>query len=630
VAGSTSSHDFPVTSGAFQTNPDGNFVTELALGSTTPILTTPTVSLKLSSSKITSAQAFTVTVAVSGPSGDPTPTGSVTLTSGSYSSGAETLSGGNATIDIPAGMLAVGTDTLTASYVPDSASSSTYDDASGTAAVTVTQATTRPPITVSLSSSSITTAQALKVTVTATGTPTPTGKVQLTGGGYDNTQTLSNGTTTFTIAAGSLNVGSDWFIAYYTPDANSSSIYEADTGQSSTVTVTQGTATPTVTVTPSFTSITPSQALTVTVGVSGGTANPTATGTVTLTSGSYTSAAATLSSGSATIDIPGGSLAVGNDTLTVTYTPDSASSSIYSSAVGTASVAVSATSGFTLSVLPATLSIAQGGNGTTTITPTDVGGFSGTISLAASGLPSGVTASFAAGSAAGTQVLTLAASSSATITSTPVTVTITGTSGTLSASTSVALTITAEPSFTAGSGGTTTLTVSPGAATGNTGTISVAGTNGFSGTVSLTCAVTTAMTGVNDMPTCSLSPTSVTLSGTTAQTSTLTVATTASSSAENHMKKLFWPSTGGTALALIFLFCAPRRRRNWPAMLGLLVLFVSFGAMGCGGGGGSGGGGGGGGGGGNSGTTTGSYSITVTGTSGLISATVGTVTLTVQ
>jgi hypothetical protein len=45
-------------------------------------------------------------------------------------------------------------------------------------------------------------------------------------------------------------------------------------------------------------------------------------------------------------------------------------------------------------------------------------------------------------------------------------------------------------------------------------------------------------------------------------------------------------------------------------MLGLLVLFVSLGAIGCGGGSS---GGGGGGGGGNSGTTTGTYTITVTG-----------------
>jgi hypothetical protein len=75
---------------------------------------------------------------------------------------------------------------------------------------------------------------------------------------------------------------------------------------------------------------------------------------------------------------------------------------------------------------------------------------------------------------------------------------------------------------------------------------------------------------------------------------------------------LFWPSTGGAVLAVVFFFGIPKRRRNWLAMLGLLVLFVSGAAIGCGGGGGSGGGGSTG----NPGTSAGSYTVTVTATSG--------------
>jgi hypothetical protein len=83
-----------------------------------------------------------VTIAVSGGSGNPTPTGSVTLTSGSYASSATALSGGSAKINIPAGSLAAGSDTLTATYTPDSNSSSTYTTATGTSsAVTVTAQT---------------------------------------------------------------------------------------------------------------------------------------------------------------------------------------------------------------------------------------------------------------------------------------------------------------------------------------------------------------------------------------------------------------------------------------------------------------------------------------------------------
>ena len=280
---------------------------------------------------------------------------------------------------------------------------------------------------------------------------------------------------------------------------------------------------------------------------------------------------------------------------------------------------------FTLSASPTSVSIAQGGSGTSTITVAPTGGFSGTVALAASNLPSGVTAGFAAGTAAGTQVVTLTATDSAAVTTSPVTVTITGISGNLTETTSVSLSVTAEPTFTAGSGGTTTLSVTPGVETGNTATIVIAPENGFTGTVNLTCSVTTAIVGDNFPPTCSFSPNPVTFTaGGGSQNSTLTVNTTAPTTAENQMKKMFWPSAGGTALALLFFFGVPRRRRNWLAMIGLLVLFASFGAMGCGGSGGNTGGGG------TPGTTAGQYTITVTGTSGSTTATVGTITLTVQ
>ncbi|HVC47981.1 MAG TPA: hypothetical protein VND90_12095 [Terracidiphilus sp.] len=101
--------------------------------------------------------------------------------------------------------------------------------------------------------------------------------------------------------------------------------------------------TPTVTVTPASSAISTTQALSVAIAVSGGNGNPTPTGTVTLTSGSYTSAATALSTGSATINIPAGSLATGTDTLTATYAPDSTSSATYNSATGTSSVTVSVT-----------------------------------------------------------------------------------------------------------------------------------------------------------------------------------------------------------------------------------------------------------------------------------------------
>ena len=110
------------------------------LSFTTTGLSTPTVSVTPSSSKITTAQSDQVTVTVSGGAGNPSPTGSVTLSSGTYTSAATTLSAASANINVPAGKLSVGSDTLTATYTPDSGSSSTYTIATGSAPVTVVQA----------------------------------------------------------------------------------------------------------------------------------------------------------------------------------------------------------------------------------------------------------------------------------------------------------------------------------------------------------------------------------------------------------------------------------------------------------------------------------------------------------
>ncbi len=184
-------------------------------------------------------------------------------------------------------------------------------------------------------------------------------------------------------------------------------------------------------------------------------------------------------------------------------------------------------------------------------------------------------------------------------------------------------TVNAAPTFTGGGGGGT-ISIEPGATTGNTVTISATPSNGFTGTVNLSCSISP--TAASDPATCSLAPSSVTISGSTAQTSTLTISTTASTIGANQIKHLFWPTTGGTTLAVILLFGIPRKRRNWLVMLVLLVLFVSIGSMGCGGSSGGGGGGGGG----NAGTTPGTYTVTVTGTSGSLTVTLGTVTLVVQ
>ncbi len=150
-----------------------------------------------------------------------------------------------------------------------------------------------------------------------------------------------------------------------------------------------------------------------------------------------------------------------------------------------AALAGSGSPTFTLSDSPSSLTITQGlAGGTSTITVHDLNGFNGSVSLAASGLPTGVTAVFNPTSTTTTSVLTLTASSTATLGT--VTVTITGTSGSLVSTTTLTLTVQAQatPNFTV-SASPASLTVTQGSH--GTSTITVTSSGGFSSATTLSC-----------------------------------------------------------------------------------------------------------------------------------------------
>jgi hypothetical protein len=283
----------------------------------------------------------------------------------------------------------------------------------------------------------------------------------------------------------------------------------------------------TVTVTPSVSSLVIDQTLTVTVTVNGSNAAVGPSGTVTLTSGSYSSAPATLNGANATIFIPPNSLVDGSNVLTVAYSGDF----YYSPEAGTASVMV---------------------------TP-----------------PPGIT--------------------------------ITGTA----------------------------VTVAPGATTGNTSTVTVTPAGGFTGSVALTAVITSGPPGELYPPTVSFgSTTPVAIAGATAGTATLAISTTAATTSAAVVPRRPgdpWYAAGSLSLAFLLFVGNLRRRSGWRTLTGMLVLLAMLagGVLACSSGGGSSGGGGGGGGTGIAGTTPGSYTVTVTATSGTITST-GTVALTVQ
>ena len=127
--------------------------------------------------------------------------------------------------------------------------------------------------------------------------------------------------------------------------------------------------------------------------------------------------------------------APGTSTLTITGT----SGTLTASTSISLTVSATQTPSFTLAPSAAALSVNQGATATDTVTVMDTGGFSGNVTLAVSGLPTGVTGSFGTNPTTGSSILTLTASSTAAPGTSKLT--ITGTSGTLTATTSVTLTV---------------------------------------------------------------------------------------------------------------------------------------------------------------------------------------------
>jgi hypothetical protein len=204
---------------------------------------------------------------------------------------------------------------------------------------------------------------------------------------------------------------------------------------------------------------------------------------------------------------------------------------------------------FSLSASPTSLTVTQGASGNSTITVHDVGGFTGSVSLSASGLPSGVTATFGTNPTTSTSVVTFNASSTATTGT--ATVTITGTSGSLTHTTTVSLTVNApaQPDFSL-SASPSSLTVKQG--TSGSSTITVTDVGGFTGSVTLSNSAlpsgVTASFGTN--PTTSTSVLTFTASS-TATTGTSTITVTGTSGTLTHTTTISLTISSAAAQQLI-------------------------------------------------------------------------------
>jgi hypothetical protein len=385
-----------------------------------------------------------------------------------------------------------------------------------------------PDFTLTASPSSVTVAQGSSGSSTITVTPT---------GGFAGAVTLSNSALPSGVTA-----------SYSTNPATSTSSVTftassaAATGTSAiTITGTSGTLTHTTTINltinvpPDFSLAASPSSLTVAQGSN-------SSSTITVTPSGGFSGAVTLSNSA----LPSGVTASystnpATSTSSVTFTASS------TAATGTSTITITGTSGalthtttisltinvppdFTLAASPSSLTVLQGSNGSSTLTVTPTGGFTGAVTLSNSALPSGVTASYSTNPATSTSSVTFAASSTAAIGTS--TITITGTSGALTHTTTINLTINVPPDFTLAAS-PTSLTVAQGSS--GSSTITVTPTGSFAGAVTLSnSALPSGVTAtISPNPTTSSSTITFTASS-TAATGTSTITITGTSGTLTH------------------------------------------------------------------------------------------------
>jgi uncharacterized membrane protein len=175
-----------------------------------------------------------------------------------------------------------------------------------------------------------------------------------------------------------------------------------------------------------------------------------------------------------------------------------------------------ATPDFNLAATPASQSVNQGSTATYTVTQTALGGYSGTVTLSVSGLPTGATATFTPASLTGSGTSSLAIITAASTPTGNYSLTITGTDGVLTHTASITLVVTT-PDFS--------LIATPPLQTivaGDTAnyTATVSALNGYTGTVSF--SVSGLPAGASPV----FTPASITSSGSSALAITTTIGTT--------------------------------------------------------------------------------------------------------
>ena len=384
----------------------------VTVAASTPVATSTTVTATPAS--VVSNGTLQLGATVTPASGSAAPTGTVTFLAGNTALGTATLSAsGAASLSVSAGKLAAGANSITASYA---GSASFAASASQAVTVTVTAPSISTSATVAANPTSI--AQSASTTLTvnvsaSSGSASPAGTVAFTAGAVAlGTATLSGSggtaTATFTLRGSNLSVGNNSVLASYSGNGTC-----GPSSASVAITVTGPTVATTTTVAavPPVVAQNASTAVTAFVRPASGSSAPSGTVTFALGNASLGSQSLSAATGGAvaSLSVPGSRLALGNNTITATYSGGDG----FSVSSGTVLIVATAPAVATAMTLTASATnIAQTGSTQLTATVKAASGSltsPGTVVFMAGSLPLGAI-SLASSSATATATLTVSGS----------------------------------------------------------------------------------------------------------------------------------------------------------------------------------------------------------------------------
>jgi sugar lactone lactonase YvrE len=525
----------------------------------TVVQATSITALSVSSTNPAYGASVTLTASVvSG--GNPANTGSLTFFDNNTSIGSGTLADGIATLSVAS--LPTGTNVITASYggTPNFEAS-----ASNAISVVVTTDTTTTVLSASSTNPAYGASISLSATVTSGGSPVNGGVVKFSNGGISiGTGTLINGVAAFTLAA--LPTGTNSIAASYGGTAN----FGASASNAVSVVVAMDTTTTVLSASSMNPAYDASVSLMATVAsggssVTGGLVNFFDAGTL-IGSGPILNGVATLSVAT---------LPTGANVITASYG-------------GAPNFAASASNAVLVTVAPGTTTTSLSAPSTNPAYGENVA-LTATVTSGGSPVTSGAVTFLNNGASIGTGTITngVATLSLATLATGTniITASYGGTSNFGASASSAVSVIVMPPSPTAPSEIITVSTPAPVVPGGvvSAATKLMAGEN-YSGTMKLTCVLTSAPTGAQSPPTCSFSAAALTVVANGVASTPLIVQTTAATANPRAQASgiNFWGLGGGSALACLLMFCIPSQRRRLLLMATGLLLILMIGPIGCG------------------------------------------------